>query len=196
MVFEGGYHGGVFFFATAAGSPINAPFPTRDRPTTTTPRARARLIAEHADELAAVIVEPLQGSGGCIPADQGFLEALREATTEHGVAADLRRGDDVAAVAGRPAARDGRHARPDVARQVLGGGLHVRRVRRPRRPDGAVRPDPADALPHAGTFNNNVLTMAAGLAGLTQILHAGCGRGAERRRRRAPGAPHGGRRGP
>ena len=28
MVFEGGYHGGVFFYATAAGSPINAPFPT------------------------------------------------------------------------------------------------------------------------------------------------------------------------
>ena len=27
MVFEGGYHGGVFFFATADGSPINAPFP-------------------------------------------------------------------------------------------------------------------------------------------------------------------------
>jgi glutamate-1-semialdehyde 2,1-aminomutase len=30
-------------------------------------------------------------------------------------------------------------------------------------------PTRADALPHAGTFNNNVLTMAAGLAGLTQI---------------------------
>ena len=30
----------------------------------------------------------------------------------------------------------------------------------PRRPD---------ALPHAGTFNNNVLTMAAGLAGLTEV---------------------------
>ena len=32
--------------------------------------------------------------------------------------------------------------------------------------------DPArpDALGHAGTFNNNVLTMAAGVAGLTQVL--------------------------
>ena len=30
-------------------------------------------------------------------------------------------------------------------------------------------PRRADALPHAGTFNNNVLTMSAGLAGLTEV---------------------------
>src|SRR6476469_3007611 len=29
VVFAGGYHGGVFFFETAAGSPLNAPFPFR-----------------------------------------------------------------------------------------------------------------------------------------------------------------------
>ena len=33
-------------------------------------------------------------------------------------------------------------------------------------------PRRANALPHAGTFNNNVLTMAAGLAGLTQVYTA------------------------
>jgi glutamate-1-semialdehyde 2,1-aminomutase len=33
-------------------------------------------------------------------------------------------------------------------------------------------PRRADALPHAGTFNNNVLTMTAGLAGLTEIYTA------------------------
>ena len=40
------------------------------------------------------------------------------------------------------------------------------------RADVMARFDPrrSDALPHAGTFNNNVLTMAAGLAGLTQVL--------------------------
>jgi glutamate-1-semialdehyde 2,1-aminomutase len=32
-----------------------------------------------------------------------------------------------------------------------------------------VEPRRPDALPHAGTFNNNVLTMAAGLAGLTDV---------------------------
>ena len=66
MVFEGGYHGGVFFFATRDGSPINAPFPFVVGRYNDGEDA-ARLIAEHAHELAAVIVEPLQGSAGVHP---------------------------------------------------------------------------------------------------------------------------------
>ena len=55
------------------------------------------------------------------------------------------------------------------------------------RADLMERFDPrrADALPHAGTFNNNVLTMAAGLAALTQIYTPDGGREAERPRRPA-----------
>jgi len=34
---------------------------------------------------------------------------------------------------------------------------------------GLFDPRRADALPHAGTFNNNVLTMAAGIASLTEV---------------------------
>jgi glutamate-1-semialdehyde 2,1-aminomutase len=41
-----------------------------------------QLIAEYADEIAGVIVEPFQR---LIPPETGFLEALREATTEHGI---------------------------------------------------------------------------------------------------------------
>jgi glutamate-1-semialdehyde 2,1-aminomutase len=41
-----------------------------------------RMIAEHASELAAVIVEPLQR---CVPPAEGFLEGLREATRHHDV---------------------------------------------------------------------------------------------------------------
>ena len=40
------------------------------------------LIAEHAEELAGVIVEPLQR---IVPPEPGFLEALRQACSEHGV---------------------------------------------------------------------------------------------------------------
>ena len=61
--------------------------------------------------------------------------------------------------------------RPDLTTlgKYLGGGLSfgafggradIMDLFDPRRPD---------ALPHAGTFNNNVLTMAAGLTGLTQV---------------------------
>ena len=45
----------------------------------------ARLVEEHAHELAAVIVEPLQGAAGVIPGEPSFLRALRQATAEHGV---------------------------------------------------------------------------------------------------------------
>jgi glutamate-1-semialdehyde 2,1-aminomutase len=44
---------------------------------------------------------------------------------------------------------------------AFGGRLEVMARFDPRR---------ADALPHAGTFNNNVLSMAAGLAGLQRVL--------------------------
>jgi glutamate-1-semialdehyde 2,1-aminomutase len=42
----------------------------------------AALIAAHADELAAVICEPLHR---CLPPEPGFLEAVRAACTQHGV---------------------------------------------------------------------------------------------------------------
>ena len=72
------------------------------------------LIRAH--ELAAILVEPMLGSGGCIPASREFLAMLREEATRDRRAADLRRGHDVAA---RPARRRVRRAaRPDDGRQV------------------------------------------------------------------------------
>ena len=46
---------------------------------------------------------------------------------------------------------------------AFGGKTEIMEIFDPRRPD---------ALPHAGTFNNNVLTMAAGLAGMTEVYTA------------------------
>jgi glutamate-1-semialdehyde 2,1-aminomutase len=168
MVFEGGYHGGVFFFASAAGSPINAPFPFVVG-TYNDAESAARLIAEHAHELAAVIVEPLQGSGGVIPGEPAFLQALRETTAAHDV---LLVFDEVMtsrlATGGLQQVLD---VTPDLTTlgKYIGGGLAFGAFG--GRADLMVRFDPsrADALPHAGTFNNAVLTMAAGAAGLTRV---------------------------
>jgi glutamate-1-semialdehyde 2,1-aminomutase len=54
--------------------------------------------------------------------------------------------------------------------KYLGGGLSFGAFG--GRADLMARFDPTtpDALPHAGTFNNNVLTMAAGVAGLADVL--------------------------
>jgi glutamate-1-semialdehyde 2,1-aminomutase len=165
MVFEGGYHGGVFFFETAAGSPINAPFPFVVAQYNDAEGA-ARLIAEHAHELAAVVVEPLQGSGGVIPGEPAFLQALRDATAEHDV---LLVFDEV--MTSRLSTGGLQHVlgiTPDLTTfgKYLGGGLAFGAFG--GRADLMSRFDPSrrGALPHAGTFNNAVLTMAAGAAGL------------------------------
>jgi glutamate-1-semialdehyde 2,1-aminomutase len=41
-------------------------------------------FADHGDQLAAVVCEPYILSYGCVPPDPGFLELLRELTTQHG----------------------------------------------------------------------------------------------------------------
>jgi glutamate-1-semialdehyde 2,1-aminomutase len=165
MVFEGGYHGGVFFFQTAAGSPINAPFSFVIGQYNDAEGA-ARLIAEHAHELAAVVVEPLQGSGGVIPGERAFLQALREATAAHDV---LLVFDEVmTSRLSTGGLQQVLGIAPDLTTfgKYLGGGLAFGAFG--GRADLMQRFDPsrADALPHAGTFNNAPLTMAAGAAGL------------------------------
>src|SRR5918996_2529650 len=56
LVFEGAYNGGVFYFVTPGGSPMNAPFPFIVAQYNDADGA-VRLIEEHAHELAAVLVE-------------------------------------------------------------------------------------------------------------------------------------------
>jgi glutamate-1-semialdehyde 2,1-aminomutase len=165
MVFEGGYHGGVFHFVHAGGSPINAPFPYVVARYNDAEDAE-RLIAQHRDELAAVVVEPLQGSGGVIPGEPGFLHALRDATAKHGV---LLVFDEVMTSRLSTGGLQRVHGiTPDLTTlgKYLGGGLAFGAFG--GRADLMSRFDPSrpDALPHAGTFNNAVLTMAAGAAGL------------------------------
>src|SRR5579863_5635285 len=79
MVFDGGYHGAVFGFA-GGGSPINAPFEYVVANYNDIDATRALL----SEEIAAVILEPMIGSGGCIAAEPAFLTMLREETLRHG----------------------------------------------------------------------------------------------------------------
>ncbi len=168
MVFRGGYHGGVFSFA-AGGSPINAPFDFVVAPYNDTDGTLA-LVEQHGARIAAIILEPMQGGGGCIAAEPGFLQALREAATRIGALLIL---DEVMTSRLAPGGLQSvRGVKPDLTTfgKYIGGGMSfgafggradIMDLFDPRRPD---------ALPHAGTFNNNVLTMAAGLAGLTEVF--------------------------
>jgi glutamate-1-semialdehyde 2,1-aminomutase len=167
MVMHGGYHGGVFTF-TGSGSPINAPFEYVFAPYNDT-AATVALIDRHGPELAVVALEPMMGGGGCIAAEPAFLHALRAATTRVGA---LLLFDEVMTSRLSPGGLQAVHGiTPDLTTlgKYIGGGMsfgafggraEIIDLFDPRRPD---------ALPHAGTFNNNVLTMHAGLAGLTQV---------------------------
>lgn len=167
MVFEGGYHGGVFYFKDGK-APLNVPFPyvvARYNDTD----AGVRLVAEHAHELSAVLVEPMQGSGGVIPGEPEFLHALREATEAHDVLLVL---DEVmTSRLERGGLQEALGIRPDLTTlgKYVGGGLASGAFG--GRADLMARFDPSrpDAFAHAGTFNNAVLTMAAGVAGLTRV---------------------------
>lgn len=48
------------------------------------PEAVRAVFANHGNEIAAVIVEPIAGNMGCVSPEPGFLEALRMITAEHG----------------------------------------------------------------------------------------------------------------
>ncbi|MFZ0173605.1 MAG: aminotransferase class III-fold pyridoxal phosphate-dependent enzyme, partial [Acidimicrobiales bacterium] len=168
MVFNGGYHGGVLAFA-GGGSPVNVPYDWVVGRYNDAAGATA-LIERHGAGLGAILVEPMLGSGGCIPAGRDFLQALRAGADRSGA---LLIFDEV--MTSRMSA-GGQQARlgilPDMTTlgKYIGGGMSFGAFGGRR--DIMERYDPrrTDALPHAGTFNNNVLSMAAGVAGLTSLF--------------------------
>jgi glutamate-1-semialdehyde 2,1-aminomutase len=172
LAFHGGYHGGVFTFLDgpgSAGSPTNAPFDFARVAYNDADAVRAA-VAAAPDRFAAVIAEPMLGSGGCIPAEPAFLHALRAAARESGALLIL---DEVMTSRLAPGGLGAAHGiTPDLMTlgKYVGGGMSFGAFG--GRADLMDRFDPRrpDAFRHAGTFNNNVLTMSAGLAGLTEVF--------------------------
>ena len=64
------------------------------------------------DEVAAIVVEPIQGEGGYIVAPDAFMQRLREVTTRHGI---LLVADEVQSGMGR-SARCSRSSSPGSSR--------------------------------------------------------------------------------
>jgi glutamate-1-semialdehyde 2,1-aminomutase len=128
-----------------------------------------RDILEHnASELAAVIVEPVLGSAGMIPADGEYLTALREVTRSKGI---LLIFDEV--ITFRLAyggAQQLYRVTPDLTTfgKFIGGGLPVGAFG--GRADIMAQFDPTIGnMSHSGTFNGNELTMTAGITTLSLL---------------------------
>jgi glutamate-1-semialdehyde 2,1-aminomutase len=168
MVFDGGYHGGVLVFADGRASSINVPFELVMGQYNDVEGAK-RLIAEAGDTLAAVLVEPLMGAGGNIPASTAFLAGLREATRESGAVLIF---DEVKTSRLGGSGLHGQHGvTPDLVSfgKYLGGGLPCGAFAGSARLMDRFDPKAQGGLKHAGTFNNNSCSMSAGLTGLTRI---------------------------
>ena len=170
MVFKGGYHGGLMYFKDGIGG-VNAPFSFILGTYNDIEDARA-LIREAGDTLACAILEPMLGSGGCIPADPAFLKALREETAASGA---LLIFDEVMTSRFGP---NGAGALAGVAPDLMtlgkwvGGGMSFGAFGGRREIMDVFDPTRPGSLPHAGTFNNNILSMKAGIAALTQAFTA------------------------
>ncbi len=167
LVVDGSYHGSVLAFA--GNSPLNLPFPTH-RMVFNNPESAKQKILNLDGKLAAVLVEPMIGAGGCIPADPEFLAGLRHLTEQTGA---LLIFDEVMTSRLGASGLHGLYGiTPDLVTfgKYLGGGLSFGAFG--GRADILDRFDPAraGAWPHAGTFNNNTLSLSAGFAGLNDIF--------------------------
>lgn len=167
LVFKGGYHGGVLTFV-GGQSPINVPHDFL-LGTYNDVAATTELVKQHAADLAAILVEPMQGAGGCIVGRPDFLQGLRQLANEVGA---LLVFDEVMTSRLAPGGRQAQLGiKPDLTTlgKYIGGGMSFGAFG--GRSDVMALFDPRTPghLGHAGTFNNNVLTMSAGIAGLSRI---------------------------
>ncbi|MEO8836757.1 MAG: glutamate-1-semialdehyde 2,1-aminomutase, partial [Caldimonas sp.] len=134
--------------------------------------AAKALFAEHGDQLAGLIIEPVAGNMNCIPPLDGYLQVLRELCTQHGV---LLIFDEV--MTGFRIALGGAQAHygvtPDLTTfgKIIGGGMPVGAYGGRR--DLMEQIAPSGPIYQAGTLSGNPVAMAAGLAMLELIQAPG-----------------------
>jgi len=190
--FEGGYHGTHDLLAVSFGrprshadqfGPVEDPAAIPEGPglsegawkdTIVLPfnhPAAFDKILRHASRLAGVIIEPVQGAGGTIPAKREFLSELRRVTREIGAFLIF----DEVITGFRLAPGGGQEfygVIPDVSTygKIAGGGLPFGAVGGTAE---AMRLMEYDTEPGfilmAGTFNGNPLVTAAGTAALRRL---------------------------
>ena len=132
------------------------------------PAAR-RILEAHANELAAVIVEPVLGSVGMLPGDAEYLQMLRDFTADSGA---LLIFDEVISYRVAPGgAQEYYGIAPDLTAlgKIIGGGFPVGAFGGRADIMRLYAPLSGPAINHGGTFNANPVTMAAGVATLKEL---------------------------
>lgn len=134
--------------------------------------ARARL-ADRADEIAAILIDPMPSRAGLIPPTPEFVAAVDETARAHGI---LVVGDEVLNLRqghGGASARYGLSPDLFALGKIIGGGMPIGAVGGRREvmavfDAGHGRPP----LPQGGTFSANPLSMGAGRAAMAALDEA------------------------
>jgi glutamate-1-semialdehyde 2,1-aminomutase len=129
--------------------------------------AADRAVRESRDDVAAILLEPVLGAGGCIPADRDYLKGLREIADRAGT---ILAFDEIItgfrlALGG---AQEWYRVKPDLAAlgKIAGGGLPLGLVCGRKEIVSLADPTRKDRFVSigGGTFSENPLSMTAGLA--------------------------------
>ncbi|PIQ08933.1 MAG: glutamate-1-semialdehyde-2,1-aminomutase [Ignavibacteriales bacterium CG18_big_fil_WC_8_21_14_2_50_31_20] len=178
--FEGCYHGHADYFLIKAGSGALT-FGVPTSPGVTAANAADTLVAdynyinsvktlihENKNEIAAIIIEPIAGNMGVVPASKEFLAELRDICTEEEIVLifdEVMSGFRVA----KGGAQEVYGIKPDMTTfgKIIGGGLPVGAFG--GRKDIMDTLAPVGPVYQAGTLSGNPLAMSAGIAALTHI---------------------------
>ena len=182
--FEGCYHGHADALLVKAGSgaltfgvPSSPGIPADFAKHTLTMEYNnldsvATAFAQHPNDIACIIVEPVAGNMNCIPPVEGFLQGLRDICDQYGA---LLIFDEV--MTGFRVALGGAQEKysiiPDLTclGKVIGGGMPVGAFG--GRKDIMLHIAPTGPVYQAGTLSGNPVAMAAGLASLQEVQRPG-----------------------
>lgn len=167
LVFNGCYHGGFMIYGPV-DPPLSIPFPLIKATYNDISGTRSALRSNGPD-IAAVVVEPVMGSGGAIPATPEFLAMLREETRRLGIVLIF---DEVMSSRLAPGGVQGlRGITPDLTAlgKFWGGGFAFGAFGGARELMKHLDSTAGGLLSQGGTFNNNVVAMSAGLVGARDV---------------------------
>lgn len=168
VVAEGGFHGRTMgALALTSKEAYRAPFEPLPGHVTFVPYGdAAALAAAVTDETAAVLLEPIQGEAGVVVPPDGYLQAARDITSEHGALLWL---DEIQTGMGRTGLWF-EHQRAGVVPDVvtvakgLGGGIPIGACIAIGAAGDLLQPGN-----HGSTFGGNPVACAAALAVIATI---------------------------
>ncbi|MGA9723383.1 MAG: aminotransferase class III-fold pyridoxal phosphate-dependent enzyme [Candidatus Binatus sp.] len=130
------------------------------------------LLSERGAEIAAVFLEPILGSAGIVEPPAGFLGRVAEAAHRAGAMFVV---DEVITL--RLAEGGGQQifdVKPDLTMfgKIIGGGFPVGAIGGSEEVMSAFDPRNRGSMYHAGTFNGNPVTCAAGAVSVRELTQA------------------------